>query len=98
MRAQPTGWRPSRAAARPSAASSVLAATRRIVSPRFVRAAHRAGRAVYVWTVDDEEEMKTFIAWGVDGIYTNKPMVLKAVVNAECGVRRAEEGRGTPRA
>ena len=32
---------------------------------------------IYVWTVDEEDEMRKFISWGVDGIYSNKPAVLK---------------------
>jgi glycerophosphoryl diester phosphodiesterase len=30
--------------------------------------------------VDDEEEMKKLISWGVDGIYSNKPGLLRTVV------------------
>ncbi len=35
---------------------------------------------VMVFTVDEEEEMKKFINWGLDGIITNRPGVLKSLV------------------
>ncbi len=52
----------------------------RIVSPRFVRAAHRAGRVVQVWTVDRADQMRRLLEWGVDGIITDRPDVAAAVV------------------
>ena len=45
----------------------------RIVSPRFVRYAHRAGLKVQVWTVDLEDDMERLLGWGVDGLITNQP-------------------------
>jgi glycerophosphoryl diester phosphodiesterase len=47
----------------------------RIVSPAFIEAAHRAGLPVYVWTVDDPADMRRLLAWGVDGIITDRPDV-----------------------
>ena len=47
----------------------------RIVSPRFIRDAHRAALKVQVWTVDDEADMRRLLAWGVDGLITNRPDV-----------------------
>ncbi len=41
---------------------------------------HATGATVAVWTVDDEEEMKKFAGWGVDGIITNKPDVALKVL------------------
>jgi len=52
----------------------------RIVSPRFVRAAHRAGRVVQVWTVDRAEDMRRLLGWGADGIITDRPDVAVEVV------------------
>ena len=51
-----------------------------VTSPRFVRAAHRAGLAVHVWTIDDPDEMRTLIGMGVDGIMTDRPSVLTGVL------------------
>jgi glycerophosphoryl diester phosphodiesterase len=45
----------------------------RIVSPRFIRHAHRANRGVQVWTVDAEADMTRLLEWGVDGLITNRP-------------------------
>jgi glycerophosphoryl diester phosphodiesterase len=47
----------------------------RVVSRRFVRAVHRAGCAVHVWTVNDEPDMQRLFDWGVDGIITDRPDV-----------------------
>lgn len=47
----------------------------RIVSPRFIRYAHRAGLRVQVWTVDLEPDMRRLLEWGVDGVISNCPEV-----------------------
>lgn len=44
----------------------------RIVSPRMIRAAHRAGVEVHVWTVNDADDMKRLLAAGVDGLVTDR--------------------------
>ncbi|WP_346837367.1 glycerophosphodiester phosphodiesterase [Microbulbifer sp. SAOS-129_SWC] len=48
----------------------------RVFTRRFVRAAHRCGLHLSVWTVDKPEEMRAFIALGLDGIVTNRPDTL----------------------
>ena len=45
----------------------------RVVSPRFVRAATRAGLPVAVWTVDDPDAMTRLLGWGVKGLITDRP-------------------------
>lgn len=42
--------------------------------PEWIKEAHDLGMKVNVWTVDDVEMMKEFIAQGVDFITTNKPV------------------------
>jgi len=51
-----------------------------VLTPRLVRTAHRAGKAVLVWTVDDATVMESLIDAGVDGIFTDRPERLRAVL------------------
>ncbi len=46
----------------------------------LVDAAHRAGLAVHVWTIDDPEEMARLIAMGVDGIMSDVPSEAARVI------------------
>jgi glycerophosphoryl diester phosphodiesterase len=52
----------------------------RIVDRCFVRAAHRRGLPVHVWTVNEEAEMRRLLDLGVDGLITDRPGLLKAVL------------------
>jgi glycerophosphoryl diester phosphodiesterase len=52
----------------------------RIVSPRFVTLAHKAGLAVQVWTVDEPEDIRRLLDWGVDGIISDRPDIATEVV------------------
>ena len=45
-----------------------------------MRAAHRRGKKVQIWTVDDSESMTALIEAGADGIFTDRIDVLKAVL------------------
>jgi glycerophosphoryl diester phosphodiesterase len=49
-----------------------------IVTPRFVRHAHRAGLTVKVWTVDAHEDIARLLSWGVDAIISDRPDVAVA--------------------
>jgi glycerophosphoryl diester phosphodiesterase len=51
-----------------------------IVTAGFVRAAHRSGLHVHVWTVDDPATMHRLLDLGVDGIMTDRPAILKDVL------------------
>lgn len=44
---------------------------------------HRKGFKLYPWTVNDVERMQQLIAWGVDGIITDYPDRLQALLPAE---------------
>jgi len=52
----------------------------RVISPRFIRLAHKAGLAVQVWTVDEPDDMRRLLTWGVDGIITDRPDIAVRVV------------------
>jgi glycerophosphoryl diester phosphodiesterase len=58
-----------------------LAVEKSIATRRFIRQAHRAGKPVYVWTVDDPAKMVRMIGLGVDGLITNRPGVAREVVD-----------------
>lgn len=45
----------------------------RVVSPRFVACAHRAGLGVQVWTVDRADDARRLIGYGVDALITDRP-------------------------
>jgi len=59
-----------------------------ILDRRFLEAAHAVGKHVHVWTIDEPDEMRSFLDMGVDGIMTDRPDVLKEVL--------VERGRGGP--
>ncbi|MGA2408860.1 MAG: glycerophosphodiester phosphodiesterase [Candidatus Binataceae bacterium] len=52
----------------------------KMVTPESVAAAHRIGAEVHVWTINDEHEMRAMLSLGVDGIITNFPARLQALI------------------
>ncbi|MFP8871834.1 MAG: glycerophosphodiester phosphodiesterase [Myxococcota bacterium] len=59
------------------------------VNPHFINAtknlvdeAHGLGLAVFVYTVDEEDRMRSLFDIGVDGIFSNTPDRLRAVVDS----------------
>ena len=57
-----------------------------VVTTAAVHAAHDAGMAVHVWTIDDKAEMRRLIELGVDGVMTDRPSVLVALLD-DLGLR-----------
>jgi glycerophosphoryl diester phosphodiesterase len=57
-----------------------------LVTQEYMTWAKEKGYRVNVWTVDEPAEMERFIALGVDGIITNRPDVLRKVLEGrvEC--------------
>jgi glycerophosphoryl diester phosphodiesterase len=51
-----------------------------VVTARTVEAAHRHDIKVHVWTVNEEAEMDRLLDLGVDGIMTDRPTVLRDVL------------------
>ncbi|GAA2265875.1 MULTISPECIES: glycerophosphodiester phosphodiesterase [Kitasatospora] len=52
----------------------------RVVDRAFVRAAHRLGLQVHVWTVDDPTRIRALLDLGVDGIMADRIDVLRDVL------------------
>lgn len=65
-----------------------------LATHRFVQHAHRAGVAVYIWTIDDPVEMGRLLDIGVDGIMTDEPKLLLDIM-AGRGVWPASGETGT---
>jgi glycerophosphoryl diester phosphodiesterase len=61
-----------------------------LASRRFIREAHRAGKEVYVWTVNDPIHMSTMIGRGVDGVITDDPALLNQVMARRAGLSSPE--------
>ncbi len=52
----------------------------RLVDENFIAAAHDAGIAVHVWTINEIDAMERLADLGVDGIMTDRPSELAAVL------------------
>ncbi len=52
----------------------------RVVTPQLLRSARRAGLPVIVWTVNRPEDMQRLLALGVEGLLTDDPATLSAVI------------------
>ena len=63
------------------------------VTRRLIAAAHSANIPVHVWTVDDPADMRRLLAWGADGIMTDRPDLLAEVLGEVAG-RPAPRGAG----
>jgi glycerophosphoryl diester phosphodiesterase len=56
------------------------------VTESLVAAAHDAGVAVHVWTINEPEEMARLLDLGVDGIVSDRPTVLsRLLAQRDCG-------------
>lgn len=51
-----------------------------LLTDRLLATAHRRGKQVHIWTVDDEPELDRLIDAGVDGIFTDRPDILASVL------------------
>jgi len=65
----------------------------RILTKRFIDAAHRAGMPVHVWTINDEATMNDVLDLGVDGVMSDRLRVLRNVF-AQRGLTLSERPAG----
>ena len=56
--------------------TSIIKPDKKITTKRKNQKKHKRGKLVIPWTVDDPEEMKTLLEYGVDGIVSNRPDIL----------------------
>jgi glycerophosphoryl diester phosphodiesterase len=66
-----------------------------VVDADVLRVAHDGGREVHVWTVDDPDTMAGLLDLGVDGILTDRPDLLRALLVAR-GAWASREPTGGP--
>jgi glycerophosphoryl diester phosphodiesterase len=60
-----------------------------IATPRVIRAFHRLGVEIHMWTVNDPSEMRRLLELGVDGIVTDRSDLALDVVEAFRSARLA---------
>ena len=51
-----------------------------VLTEDFVEDAHAKGLAVHPWTINDAATMEKLLDWGVDGIMTDRPSLLEAIL------------------
>jgi glycerophosphoryl diester phosphodiesterase len=57
-----------------------LAVNQNMASPGFIRRAHRAGKKVFVWTVNDGLSVSRMASMGVDGVITDEPALARDIL------------------
>lgn len=55
------------------------------ISPTLVQKAHQTGKRVYPYTVNHQDEIRQLIEIGVDGIFTDDPLLGRQVINTVFG-------------
>ena len=50
-----------------------------VLTKGFLKRAHHLGIKVHVWTIDEPKEMNRLLDLGVDGVMTDRPVVLRQV-------------------
>jgi glycerophosphoryl diester phosphodiesterase len=76
------GARVGRAALGPADALQVPG---RLATRRLIAAAHRGGKQVHAWTINDVPTMHRLLDWGVDGIMSDRPDLLNDVMRQRAG-------------
>ncbi|MDR2430484.1 MAG: hypothetical protein LBD14_06340 [Puniceicoccales bacterium] len=58
---------------------SILDLQHTLLSRELITVLHENGITVWAWTVDEPRRMQELLDWGIDGITTNKPGLLKTI-------------------
>ncbi len=55
----------------------------RFITPELIKFAHIEGIdiSIQVWTVNNEKDIRRFLEWGIDGIFTDKPKMMLEILN-----------------
>lgn len=64
------------------AGAAILWEERSLVDEVLISTLHDAGAQIFVWTVDEPNELSRLVAWGVDGLCTNVPARARQAVDA----------------
>lgn len=64
-------------------------------NPGYVAAVHRTGKEVHTWTVDNPADMDYLLDIGIDGIFSNRPDILRDRIDAH-GLGVDPKQRGNP--
>ena len=67
-----------------------LAVSQRMITARFIKRSHTAGKQVMVWTVNDPLSMSKWISMGVDGVITDEPEMARTVLEERSKMSSAE--------
>lgn len=59
----------------------------RLISEPLVRDCHRSGIAVNVWTVDEPDDIRRMIEWGVDSVISNDAAAAQQILDSCSGKR-----------
>jgi len=51
-----------------------------VLTEKTIARVHRLGKVVHAWTINEPDEMELLIDWGVDGIITDRPDLLKEIL------------------
>lgn len=56
------------------------------VTPEWIRHEHQRGRRIHVWTVNRAEDLEALFRWGVDGVFTDDPILAMQIRSRVTGL------------
>jgi glycerophosphoryl diester phosphodiesterase len=67
-----------------------LAVNQNMANPAFIRRAHKAGKKVFVWTVNDPLSLSHWTSMGVDGVITDEPALAREILKQRAELSPAQ--------